>query len=164
MKKIPLVEKTFANDNDSITLHYPNVRYAKENKLLKTSKPMPIEMITKNMELCGFNVISCGKYAGAFTKITTKCCNINCEDTGEKDYHTYITNERFPLCASCIQVIQSINLKNKRPIVAIKGSDRIEFESVAEAGRQLNITKQNVYNYVKRGATHRSGYRFEFLD
>lgn len=34
MEKIPLVEQTFQRKEKSITLCYPNVRYAKENHLL----------------------------------------------------------------------------------------------------------------------------------
>lgn len=164
MEKIPLVEQTFANDKKSITLRYPNVRYAKENHLLKKKQGITHEMIAYNMELCGFNVVSYGEIKGTLTKITAKCSNVDCEDTNEKMYTHFIANERYPLCKECQSIIMSINQSNNRPIVAIKNSERMEFYSSAEAGRRLNITQQTVYNALKNGKKHSSGYRFEFLD
>ncbi|PFQ61211.1 hypothetical protein COK21_27810 [Bacillus cereus] len=164
MEKIPLVEQTFANDKKSITLCYPNVRYAKEKHLLRKARPMTYEMSSYNMELCGFDVVSYEEFRGAHTKITAKCSNVDCEDVNEKIYSDFITKERYPLCKSCQPIVRGINRSNKRPIVAIKSAEKIEFESVAQAARHLNITPQNVYNHVKKGTPHSSGYRFEFLD
>lgn len=64
MEKIPLVKQTFANNKDSITLHYPNVRYAKENGLLIKKRGITQEMISYNMELCGFDIVSYGEFKG----------------------------------------------------------------------------------------------------
>lgn len=121
-------------------------------------------MIENNMNICGFDIVSYEEHKGAGTKIITKCCNIDCDGTTKKRYYTYIQHERLPLCESCSIIINSINTSKKRPIVAIRGFERFEFESAAEAGRQLNISRQNVYNYLKKGQKHSSGYRFEFLD
>ncbi|MDA2738633.1 MULTISPECIES: hypothetical protein [Bacillus cereus group] len=164
MEKIPLVKQTFANNKDSITLHYPNVRYAKENGLLIKKRGITQEMISYNMELCGFDIVSYGEFKGSHTEPTTKCCNVNCENTSKKRYDTLINHERFPLCTSCTNILRGINVSYKRPIIAIKNDKKFEFESVAEASKQLNITPQNVYNYVRKGTPHSSGYRFEFLD
>ncbi len=147
-----------------IKLNILNVRHAKKHKLLKTARQLSNEMIISNMELCGFDIISIEKDLGTASKVTTKCCNIDCENTSKKRYQTYITNERLPLCATCMQIIRSINRVNRRRFVAIKGSESIEFDSSTEAGRQLKITPQNVYNLLKSGGTDSSGYRFEFLD
>ncbi|MED4635001.1 hypothetical protein P9443_19195 [Peribacillus frigoritolerans] len=164
MEKIPPIVKTYVSKKEEITLHIPNVRYAKENSLLKTARAFSHEIVLYNMETCGFGVISTKEHEGVYTFITTKCCNPDCDGTSEKRYLTFIQNERLPLCKSCLTIIRSINKINKRPIVAIKDGERIEFPSVAEAGRQLNIPPKNVYNFVMRGAIHSSGYRFEFLD
>ncbi|HFJ9456984.1 TPA: hypothetical protein ACGW7F_002176 [Bacillus cereus] len=164
MEKIPLVEQTFANDKKSITLRYPNVRYAKENHLLRKKYGITHEMIAYNMELCGFDVISYGEYKGNATKITAKCCNVDCEDMNEKTYSNFISNERYPLCLNCQLIVRGINVSQKRPVVAIKNDERIEFESVIEASRQLNISNKIVYHCVRNGNIHSSGYRFEFLD
>ncbi|MFK4423959.1 hypothetical protein [Bacillus sp. RC51] len=164
MEKIPLIENTFTRKGSSITIHFPNVRYAKENHLLRKAIPMTYEMISYNTELCGFNIVSYGEFKGVSTKITVKCCNVVCDDTAEKTYSNFIANERFPICKKCQSIISVINSNNKRPILAINGSERIKFESVAEAGRQLNSSTQAVYNALKSGRTHSSGYRFEFLD
>ncbi|CJC12995.1 Uncharacterised protein [Streptococcus pneumoniae] len=152
----------YSSGKQEITFHMPNVRYAKENNLLQQAKPMTIEVMMNNMNLCGFNVVSHDEYYGAHTKFTTKCCNVDCDNTTKKQYNTFISEERLPLCDSCAKLINAKN--KKRPIVAFKDSERIEFESVARAGKHLNIAQQTVYNLVKNGNTHSSGYRFEFLD
>ncbi|MED2981288.1 hypothetical protein P4311_07535 [Bacillus thuringiensis] len=164
MEKIPLVEKTFKRKDKSITLRHPNVRYAKEKHLLRKAIPITYEMISYNTELCGFDIVSYGEFKGVATKITTKCCNFDCDDTAEKTYSNFINQERYPLCKKCQLLILSINKSNKRPVVAINGSERIEFESVSEAGEKLNSSRQTVYNALKSGKKHSSGYRFEFLD
>ncbi len=148
----------------TMVLHIPNVRYAKDNDLLSSKRPLPLEFIKDNMNMCGFDVITYGEYDGVQTRIVTKCCNINCDNPAEKRYSTYITSERLPLCESCAAIVKSVNVSKKRPIVAIKDNERLEFQSVSEAGRQLNIPHRTVYNLVKNGNTHSSGYRFEFLD
>ncbi|MGQ7776826.1 hypothetical protein [Bacillus sp. WC2507] len=164
MEKIPLIEKTFANDKNSITLRYPNVRYAKGNYLLRYTRPISHEMIMYNMKLCGFDVISFGEHNGAKTIIGTRCSNIDCNDTCQKPYFRYISAERLPLCKTCVSITRGINQSNKRPILAFKNSKKFKFESIEEAGRQLNISGRDVYNYLKTGKKHSSGYRFEFLD
>lgn len=164
MERIPLVEQIFTREEKSITLRYPNVRYAKENNLLLKKYGITYEMIVYNMELCGFNVVSYGEIKGNATKITAKCCNVDCEDTNEKTYHNFINNERYPLCKDCQSTVLSINRSNKRPIVAIKGDERFEFKNSHEAARQLGFTSQTVYHCVRNGNIHSSGYRFEFLD
>lgn len=164
MEKIPPIVKTFANDKHEITLHIPNVRYAKENDLLLKKHGITNEMIEYNMKICGFDVVAYGEYKGAVTKITAKCCNVQCENINEKKYSDFIHNERYPLCKDCQLIINGINPSNKRPIVAIKDDEKIVFESTHEAGRRLNISPQNIYNTLKNGRQHKSGYRFEFLD
>ncbi|MGG3911265.1 hypothetical protein [Peribacillus simplex] len=164
MEKIPPIVKTYVGKEKEITLHIPNVRYAKENYLLQKKIGITHEMIEHNLELCGFEVVCYGEHKGVNTRIITKCCNVDCDNTCEKWYTTFIAQERLPLCNSCISIVRTINRINKRPMLAIKGSQRIEFESVAEAGRQLNINDRTVYNHLKRGTPHSSGYRFEFLD
>ncbi|MEB9610031.1 hypothetical protein P4J23_08215 [Bacillus cereus] len=164
MMKVPLVEKTLKAKDKSITLYYPNVRLAKENKLFRKKHGMTQDMISYNMEICGFNVVSYGEFRGVSTSVTVKCCNGDCENTAEKTYANFITGERLPLCKSCLSIVKSINKINSRPMVAVKSSEKIEFKSVAEAGRQLNISHQIVYNHLKNGKKHSSGYRFEFLD
>lgn len=153
MEKIPLIVETFTRKDKSITICYPNVRYAKENNLLLKKHGITHEMIVYNMNICGFDVVSYGEHNGVDTKIKAKCSNVDCENTNEKRYTTLITNERYPLCQACQPIIIGINRNNKRPIVAIKGEERFEFESVNEAARQLNITHQNVYNYLKKRCT-----------
>ncbi|ENJ6135025.1 hypothetical protein AB1Z82_001120 [Bacillus cereus] len=152
----------YSDGKQEVTFHMPNVRYAKENNLLQQAKPMTVEVMMDNMKLCGFNVVSHDEYYGAHTKFTTKCCNVDCDNTTKKQYNTFVSEERLPLCSSCSALIGARN--KKRPIVAFKDSERIEFESVARAGKHLNIAQQTVYNLVKNGNTHSSGYRFEFLD
>ncbi|PFI96904.1 hypothetical protein COI88_28185 [Bacillus cereus] len=164
MQKIPLVEKTFANDKKSITLRYPNVRYAKENHLLRNKYGITHEMIVHNMSICGFDVVSYGEIKGVHTKITAKCSNVDCEDVNEKTYHNFINNERYPLCKNCQSIVSSINKNNNRPLVAIKGDKRFEFKNSHEAARHLGFTSQTVYHCVRNGKKHSSGYRFEFLD
>jgi hypothetical protein len=164
MERIPPIVKTFENDKKSITLNIPNVRYAKENHLLIKANSFTHEILLRNMAVCGFDVVSTQEHKGAHTYITTKCCNLDCDGTSEKRYCVFIQNERLPLCKSCQAIIKGINKSNKRPIVAIKGGEKIEFSSIADAGRALNISQQQVYNHLKRGTPHKSGYKFEFLD
>ncbi|PFX73737.1 hypothetical protein COL39_12945 [Bacillus cereus] len=164
MEKIRLVEQTFTRKDSSITIQFPNVRYAKENDLLRKAIPMTYEIISYNMELCGFDVVSYGEPKGTVTKITAKCCNVDCDNTNEKTYNNFITNERYPLCKSCQSIVKMINSNNKRPILAINGAERIKFESVAEVAKQLGSTNQTIYHCVRDGRTHSSGYRFVFLD
>ncbi|PGS52898.1 hypothetical protein [Bacillus cereus] len=164
MEKIPLIEQTFSSDKKSITLRYPNVRFAKENHLLLKKHGITQEMIEHNMTLCGFNIVSYGEFRSIQTKITTRCSNIDCNDTNEKTYLNFIYNERYPLCKDCQSTVLSINISNKRPIVAIKGDEQFEFKNSHEAARQLGFTSQTVYHCVRNGKKHSSGYRFEFLD
>ena len=164
MEKIAPIVKTLSSGKHEITLHIPNVRSAKENDLLWKRHGITHKMIEHNMELCGFDIVSYEEHNGSHTKITIKCCNVDCNGTCEKKYTNFISHESLPLCASCTSIVMSINRTIKRPIVAIKGSERIEYESIQEASKKLDIIHQNVYNYLKSGRTHSSGYKFEFLD
>lgn len=69
-------------------------------------------MLTYNMELCGFDVVSFGGFKGTSTKITVKYCNVACDDTAKKAYSSFISNERFPLYGQCQLIIASINITN----------------------------------------------------
>ncbi|PEW48216.1 hypothetical protein COJ17_09590 [Bacillus thuringiensis] len=151
---------------EEMVLHIPNVKYAKQNNLLETSSKMSIEIMINNMNLCGFEIVSIGAISGVRSKITTKCCNVDCNDTCEKTYHVYITNETLPLCQSCARFKRSINRNkdSKRLIVAIRGSEKIEFHSISDVGRKFNMTDQNVYNYLRKCNIHNSGYRFKYVD
>lgn len=164
MDKIAPIVKTIASDKHEITLHIPNVRYAKEHGLLIKRSLYTHEILLENMTTCGFNVISGGKFKGVKTVITVKCCAKGCDETSERQYSILISQERLPLCKSCLTITRSINGANQHKIVAFNEDKRIIFHSNAEAGRHLNLTPQTVYNYVKRGTTHSSGWRFEFLD
>lgn len=164
MEKIPLSVKTYEKFDKKLTLHIPNVRFAKENHLLRKQHGITHEMIFYNMELCGFDVVSYGEHKGVQTAIVAKCCNVDCDDTSEKWYTTFIAQERMPLCKSCNEIIRSINRSNKRPIIAVKGTEKFEFESVRETGRKLNIPHRTVYNHIMRGTPHSSGWKFYFLD
>lgn len=53
----------------------------------------------------------------------------------------------------------------KRPVTAIKGDERFEFDSTGEAAKQLNLSKKAVYHCARNGRVHKSsGWRFEYLD
>ncbi|MED3986317.1 hypothetical protein P4646_20000 [Peribacillus simplex] len=171
MEKIPPIVKTYKfpktwilEKRKELTAFIPDVRFAKVNNLLQNKHGITLEMIKHNMELCGFDVVSFGEHKSNQTKIITNCCNPDCNGTIEKQYKSYIIDESAPLCKPCATIIRSINVYKKRPIVAIKDSEEIKFESVAEAGRQLDIPQEIVYNHAKSGTSHKSGYWFEFLD
>ncbi|MGG1675502.1 hypothetical protein ACIFOT_07050 [Neobacillus sp. NRS-1170] len=95
MERIPPIVKTLADDKKSITLHIPNVRYAKENDLLIKAKRFKPEEVLKNKEICGFDIVSMSLFKGVQSKIITNCCNINCDGTIEKTYYNYVTNQEI---------------------------------------------------------------------
>ncbi len=164
---VPSIVKTYETSEGNITLHIPNVKYAKENDLLKISRPVFMEKMINNMAISGFDVVSIGEDMGVYSIFVIKCCNTECENTVERQYQSHVTKERVPLCKSCSQLITSIKRDinpSKRRIIAIKGSKIIEFSSIVDAGRKFNITKQYVHDCIRRGAKHRSGYRFEYAD
>lgn len=162
----PIV-KIYETSEGNITLHIPNVKYAKENDLLKISRPMFMEKMINNMTISGFDIVSIGEDTGVSTVFVTKCCNTECEGIIERRYESHITKERVPLCKSCAQSIASIKRSmypSKRRIIAVKGSKIIEFDSIVDAGKKFNMPKQYVHDCLRRGVEHRSGYRFEYVD
>ncbi|GCF75089.1 TPA: hypothetical protein ACGW7B_005661 [Bacillus nitratireducens] len=171
MKKLSPIVKTYKipkhwimEKRKEITLHIPNVRYAKENELLLKKRGITQEMIKHNMELCGFDIVSCGEHKDGQTKIVTKCCNIDCEGTTEKQYQFYIASENIPVCKSCSSIVRSLNTTKTRRIVAIKNDEKIEFASINEASEQLNITYKIIYNHLKSGTPYKSCYSFKYSD
>ncbi|MHA4196217.1 hypothetical protein [Bacillus cereus] len=163
----PIV-KTYETSEGNITLHIPNVKYGKENDLLKISRLMFVKKMINNIAIGGFDVVSIVEDAGVCSIFITKCCNTECDNTVDWQYQFYITKEKVPLCILCTQLITSTkrntNRKCKRPIIAIKCSEIIEFSSVVDAGRKFNIIKQYVHVCLRRDVTHRPGYRFAYAD
>ncbi|PEC46379.1 hypothetical protein [Bacillus sp. AFS096315] len=164
MRTIPLNTKTFKSKKHTINLSYPNVRCAKDHGLFKTSSPLSMEIILDNLKLCNFEVVTYGELNGSKTKVTVKCCNIECNGTCEKRYGTYIYHKRLPLCKECASIVNGINAKNKRPIIVLKDGDSVIMASTHEAARELNISQQQVYNHLMSGTPHKSGYRFMFAE
>jgi hypothetical protein len=167
MQKIPPVIKTFSSDKHEITLHIPNVRFAKENYLIQKANrgnPLTMEKILNNMNICGFEVVFYGELKSNQTKITTKCCNPDCDGAIEKTYSNYITNQEIPYCKACASIVGAINKSNKRPVLAIKDDSRIEFISIEDVSKHFNFTSQSVYHSLRNNKTHKSGWKFEFLD
>lgn len=53
--------------------------------------------------------------------------------------------------------------KQQRKIIAISEAEKIEFNSVAEASRKLNIQRGSIQYSLKNGWVTKAGYRFEYL-
>ena len=53
--------------------------------------------------------------------------------------------------------------KQRKKVLAIKGSEKIIFDSRAETADKLNIPVQTIYRYLKSGKQHSSGYLFEYF-
>lgn len=56
------------------------------------------------------------------------------------------------------------NDKQKKSVIAIRGNEKIKFETLTEAGKQLNLNKAMIGRYAINGKQHFSGYRFEFCE
>lgn len=52
--------------------------------------------------------------------------------------------------------------KQKKKIVAISDTQKIKFDSVAEASRQLRINRGSIQQYLKKKEVHSSGYLFQY--
>lgn len=52
--------------------------------------------------------------------------------------------------------------KQKKKIIAISDTQKVEFDSVAEASRQLSINRGSIQQYLKKGEVHTSGYFFQY--
>lgn len=147
-----------------ITLKIPNVAHAKKQNLLKSTSDYTSRDVMDNMTICGFDVLSIDEGVGVFTKVTTECCNVDCKNKITKPYAHYITWETIPYCNTCKVIVQSMNYKKHRKIIAINHSTQILFNSRKEAAEEMKLPRQTIYNYLKSGKTHSSGYRFEYCD
>ena len=54
--------------------------------------------------------------------------------------------------------------KQQVKILAISENERIEFQSISEASRKLNIPRNTIQLNLKKDRIHSSGYRFEYVD
>lgn len=52
--------------------------------------------------------------------------------------------------------------KQQKQIVAMNENEKITFQSISEAGRNLNIPRNTVQHYLKNGKRHPTGYQFKY--
>ncbi|MCM2532187.1 hypothetical protein NDK43_06965 [Neobacillus pocheonensis] len=98
----------YYNGEKELKFEIPNVTYAKENGLLKRLSKLNPQNIEENLNIFGLDIVSIGEYQGNKTIIKTKCCNIDCDNTVEKNYHILIG---YPVCGSCKATIYGLGWK-----------------------------------------------------
>ncbi|WP_454497725.1 hypothetical protein [Bacillus wiedmannii] len=70
---------------------------------------------------------------------------------------------------NCVVMSRTINSKmrnisNRKPVVAIKGIEQIEFESILCASERLNLARRSIQRILKEGkGKTRSGYTFRYI-
>lgn len=139
----------YHEDTKTLTFNIPDVRYAKEQKLLLYVTKHTLKTIEQNFDVCGFNIIEIGKFNGNRTKIKVKCCNIECDDTIEKPYSHFISHEQPPYCKSCSAIISSAVLPTEFgkkslldvrpdlvPFYHVENNDGIEMNDISHGSRK----------------------------
>lgn len=52
--------------------------------------------------------------------------------------------------------------KQQKRIVAMNENEEIKFQSISEAGQNLNIPRNTIQRYLKNGKRHPTGYQFKY--
>lgn len=74
-----------------------------ENNVRKHSK----ETLKQNLVDVGFDVVHIGELKGTATRVTVKCCQVDCEDHCERAYKEFMTDYALPLCKVCIEIFRA---------------------------------------------------------
>ncbi|MED2981289.1 NUMOD1 domain-containing DNA-binding protein [Bacillus thuringiensis] len=86
-----------------------------------------------------------------------------------RDYHLDkdLKGGKIYSLENCVVLLQKENWemayrKQQKQIVAINENEETTFQSISEAGRNLNIPRNTIQHYLKNGKLHPIGYHFKY--
>lgn len=90
-------KKTYKFQIPSMDVKIENTNLRKHSK----------ETLQQTLTCYGFHVIQIGELKGTATRVTVKCCQVDCEDHCERAYKEFMTDYALPLCKVCIEIFRA---------------------------------------------------------